>query len=238
MVLQSSVKHGDGPPSPTLTNPDMILPYTVEARIPTPSPPLRAVRPNSPPEAIVGGITHRSHVQNGVEHTTGREGITPRNSPPLGSYGSGTMLRDIEEMETTPQLGRPRRSSPGSQSPRPFPPSFPNTEQGVQATVNPYSKRLSNCSSSGASEDFDFGRWDRFDGAASVDGESIFQDEEEDDNGRATTDEGYRPMDAADGAKAEFADMTRRREEALSSAALSKRAERILANAKKRLTVS
>jgi hypothetical protein len=111
-------------------------------------------------------------------------------------------------------------------------------EDDAQATGDLYSKRLSNCSSSGASEDFDFAQWDGFDGAASVDGESAYQDEEEDDNAPSNTDEGYRPTDRADGANAEVAAMIRRREQALSSAALSKRAERILANAKKRLTVS
>ena len=111
-------------------------------------------------------------------------------------------------------------------------------EEHAQATAYPYSKRFSNCSSSAASEDFDFGQWDSFDGAASVDGESLFQDEEEDYKSPVTKDEAYPSADRPDGAHAEVADMIRRREEALSSAALSKRAERILASAKKRLTVS
>jgi len=110
--------------------------------------------------------------------------------------------------------------------------------RNAQATVDPNSKRFSNCSSSGASDDFDFGQWDGFDGAASVDGESVDQDDEEDDNGPPDIGEAYRPTDRADGMNTEVAVMIRRREEALSSAALSKRAERILANAKKRLTVS
>ena len=148
------------------------------------------------------------------------------------------MLPDIEEMETTPKLGRSRRSSPGNQSPRPFAPSFSNMDDDAKGSVDRNSKRFSVSSSSGASEDFDFGQWDRFDGAASVDGESMFQDEEEDDNGVANLDRDYRSADQDNGEMAEVAAMIQRREEALSSAALSKRAERILANAKKRLTVS
>lgn len=111
-------------------------------------------------------------------------------------------------------------------------------EDNTQATVDTNSKRFSNCSSSGASEDFDFGQWDGVDGATSVDGESIYQEEEEDDNGVPNTEDGYQPTNRAGEANTEIAAMIQRREEALSSAALSKRAERILANAKKRLTVS
>ncbi len=230
MVSQSSDKHLSGPPSPTLTNPDMILPYTAEPRIPTPSPPLRPIRASSSSEEI------NRRLQK-LEQTAGnRATVTPRNSPPLGSYGSGTMLPDIEEVETTPKVGCLTRSSSGSpRSQQLLLPKFPGMEPTTQISNDPYSKRLSHASSSGASDDFDFGNWDRFDGPTSVDGESVFGEE---DDALDTAEGGYGAANPSNRNTREITIVEEDKEGALFHAALSKRAERILANAKKRLTVS
>ena len=107
-------------------------------------------------------------------------------------------------------------------------------EEDAEASADRYSKRLSYCSSSAQSEDFDFGNLDGIDGAASGYGE----DEEEEDNSPVTADANYQSTNLTNGAKSDIVIGGMDREAALSSAALSKRAERILANAKKRLTVS
>jgi len=205
---------------------------------PTPSPPLQAIRPCSPPEAIGGELSLQLQTRNPEEATPNRRSVTPRNTPPLGSYGSGTMLPDIEEVETTPKGGRSRRSSSGSRSPPlVWPPRLASTRGEGQTHVEPYSKRLSHGSSSGASEDFDFGRWEGFDGVASVDGESVFQDEEE-DSSPVTAQADYRNVELSNGIQHKDSVSEADNEDPFSHAALSKRAERILANAKKRLTVS
>lgn len=104
-------------------------------------------------------------------------------------------------------------------------------------TNDPHMKRLSQSSSSGGSEDFDFARWGGIDGdTASLEGESIFpEDDEELDNDNTGSTNGRNHVDGAP--KSEDAAQDVDTDDPFSSAALSKKAERILANAKKRLTV-
>ncbi|KAI9875479.1 MAG: hypothetical protein M1830_008421 [Pleopsidium flavum] len=233
MELQSSIKLSPGPPSPTLTNPDMILPYTVYPLNPKPSP---ANRPSPPSEAIGERLNSQLPNQVSEKAISNARSVTPGNTPPLGSYGSGTMLPDIEEVDTTPKGGRSRRTSSGSRTPPlVWPPRLATTQRGGSIHVEPYLKRLSHGSSSVGSEDFDFGHWGGFDGAASVDGESVFQDEEE-DNSLAAAHAGYGTVQLSNGIQRKDTVLEGDHEDPFSHAALSKRAERILANAKKRLT--
>lgn len=147
------------------------------------------------------------------------------------------MLPDIEEVETTPKGGLSRKSSSGSRSPPlRWSPRSANSRGDGRHPVERLAKRLSYGSVSEVSEDFDFGRWDGFDGAASVDGESVFQDEE--DNGSVSGQAVNGTTEHRNGTQRGENALDGDNEDPYSHAALSRRAERILANAKKRLTVS
>jgi len=223
------------PASPTLTNPDMILPYGEYDS--TPSPPRSSAwKPRPEDMNFSQSLTYGANSLASVPMTP----ITPI------IYGNGTMLSDIGEVteaESTPGVGVRRiqnRLAKGGDSPVRSSPTVPyqaltkrSKAAGHQRTVSMESD--STVTTEGPTE----GLFEDFDDAISVD-ESAFQGDDEE----SVVDEGYRrPMVAE--VKAMFRKESReldvRKEtegEEMSSAALSRRAEMILANAKMRLDVS
>ncbi|KFY05673.1 hypothetical protein V492_08370 [Pseudogymnoascus sp. VKM F-4246] len=220
------------PASPTLTNPDMILPYGDYDS--TPSPPRSAAwngRPQDMDFAKSLAYGDNSHVA--VPMTP----ITPI------IYGNGTMLSDIGEVteaESTPGVGVRRmrdRIAKGDDSPVKSSPTM-----GYQSTVKrskvPAHQRSASMEStstitteSQAAEPFE-----DFDDTVSV-GESAFQGDDEEsvvgeNYGQAMVAQ-VKTMYRKEGRTVDA--RREKEEEEISSAALSKRAEMILSNAKKRL---
>ncbi|KAI9816415.1 MAG: hypothetical protein M1832_005082 [Thelocarpon impressellum] len=99
-------------PSPTLTNPDMILPYGDYHRASTPSPPPQAMRPPSPPGTQGALSSHPPYVRLS-RAPSGRRATSASMTPPMEQYDHGSELSDIEEVDTTPTDRRSRELGPG-----------------------------------------------------------------------------------------------------------------------------
>jgi hypothetical protein len=223
------------PASPTLTNPDMILPYGDYDS--TPSPPRSAAWNGRPQDMdFAQSLAYGDNTMVAVPMTP----ITPI------IYGNGTMLSDIGEVteaESTPGVGVRRmrdRLARGDDSPVKSSPTM-----GYQSTVKrskvPAHQRSASMESTStvtteAPADEPFGD---FDDTVSVD-ESAFQgDDEESVVGESYGQAMLAEVKTMYRKDARTVDARREKEdEELSSAALSKRAEMILSNAKKRLDVS
>ncbi|KAH0565583.1 hypothetical protein GP486_001033 [Trichoglossum hirsutum] len=227
-------------PSPTLTNPDMILPYNQDyARMSTPSPPPELTRRPSPPLAARALNSHPPFAQL-ARPPSGRRTASPMVTPPLESYTAGGMLPDIEEVETTPKARGSKQSvwrRPDSQSPPltssptlEFAPSRQNGD--LVSTFSVTERRPSNSMSDGSSSH----GFENFDDAFSVDEDGIFPDEDEEFSGSAGEDHGYHTHNGTEkGAAGTGATRQDERDGKVSHVALSRRAERILASAKRRL---
>jgi hypothetical protein len=163
-------------------------------------------------------------------------------TPPLESYTAGGMLPDIEEVETTPKARSSKQSmwrQPGSQSPpltsSPTLEFTPSRQNGDFISVFSVSERRpSNATSDGSSSH----GFENFDDAFSVDGDGIFPDEDEELSGSAGEDYGYYAHNGMENGAGISATRKDERDSKASHVALSRRAERILASAKKRLDVS
>ncbi|EXJ77806.1 hypothetical protein A1O3_10035 [Capronia epimyces CBS 606.96] len=207
------------PPSPTLTNPDMILPYhPLHTSSPTPlasSPILQSSLPLRPDSAVSLSSSqpdHEASVEVGVA-TTVR--MPSRGDPSVGtgynSYEHGAALSDIGE-EETPKSRKSRKTDNSTRSNPPSP-----TPAGRASHSN---QRLSSRSCS--SDSSDPGDWEDFDGSNIM-------------NERLAADVAKVPDD-------EVEDSGSKRNSAVASSAedemalLNERAERILENARKRLT--
>ncbi|KAI9819827.1 MAG: hypothetical protein M1827_006396 [Pycnora praestabilis] len=235
-----SVEPLQGLPSPTLTNPDMILPYNDYFRTSNSSPPPRSTRPPSPP-CIIGGPTSHLSSRKSSRPAQGRRSASPRATTPVEMHGSGKTLPDIEGVDTTPRGHKSKdgiATSRGSRSP-PLASSPTLARTPIQANVEYLQtptalvdKRLSNASTSNLSES-ELGRYGGLDEPGSVDGESFYGDEDEQVNAR----EDVRQHGLGDHPRSQGNTDAEGGEEMdpHSHAALSLRAERILANAKKRL---
>jgi hypothetical protein len=223
------------PASPTLTNPDMILPYGDYDS--TPSPPRSAAWKGRPQEMdFAQSLAYGDNSMVAVPMTP----ITPI------IYGNGTMLSDIGEVteaESTPGRGVRRirdRIAKEDDSPVKSSPTM-----GYQSTVKrskvPNHQRSASMESTSTikTESQAPEQFEDFDDTVSVD-ESAFQGDDEESvvgetYGQAMLAEVktmYRKDVRTEDARRVKAD------EEMSSAALSKRAEMILSNAKKRLDVS
>ncbi|KFY45682.1 hypothetical protein V495_02852 [Pseudogymnoascus sp. VKM F-4514 (FW-929)] len=220
------------PASPTLTNPDMILPYGDYDS--TPSPPRSAAWKGRPQEMdFAQSLAYGDNSMVAVPMTP----ITPI------IYGNGTMLSDIGEVteaESTPGRGVRRirdRIAKEDDSPVKSSPTM-----GYQSTVKrskvPNHQRSASMESTSTikTESQAPEQFEDFDDTVSVD-ESAFQGDDEESvvgetYGQAMLAEVktmYRKDVRTEDARRVKAD------EEMSSAALSKRAEMILSNAKKRL---
>lgn len=225
------------PASPTLTNPDMILPYGEYDS--TPSPPQHGYRPEDdewrssrpldmqfsigPPHAPLGTITPTTPI----------------------IYGNGTMLSDIGEV--TEAESTPGRKLPGPAERRMLKQQAQNATVRSSPTlgyhaittkrskVGTHERKISAESASTVrSEGQAAELFKDFDDGVSVD-DSVFQGDDEESVADSYTEEVI---------AAETQRLSRREssigqeDDKNSSAALSRRAEQILLNAKKRLNVS
>lgn len=258
MATQQLLQRLQRPPSPTLTNPDLILPDqgsgarlqtdipAFRQRPPSPSQILRKVNSTSPFDAAPPTYAH-SHRSAGSLIAS-----SEARTPPLSRRSSN--LEDRDGPDTTPR--RPPTSylngvaaggspafadSPAfslSESQRQFPRGASLTS-AVEAN-----KRWSLASSSVHSEDFESLESLKWPGFDSVDDEDVDDgieliDEDEDEE------EQFGSFPASPGANARSSTESRRKygqdaeddDDPYSPNALSRRADMILANAKKRLTV-
>ncbi|KAI9853816.1 MAG: hypothetical protein M1824_000884, partial [Vezdaea acicularis] len=240
-----------GMPSPTLTNPDMILPYDSYSydRADTPSPPPQTMRPPSLQRRSSAGLSsHPPYAKLArPPPPAGRSSISPRTTPPPPHefHDHGRPLSDIQEAESTPKGLRSRNdllnedvrddpvlaSSPTLASP-------PNgTMKGhFQPRPGFGQRRPSSSSPAILSDGDDAADYEAIDDNLSADGDTMFGEDDEDlaeleninrlRNARLEYHGGVNGTIPEEG------------QDPYLSAALSKRAERILANAKKRLDVS
>lgn len=216
------------PASPTLTNPDMILPYGEYDS--TPSPPTRPKRPGD--SDIMDFSIGSDHLQMGIGP------ITP-TTPII--YGNGTMLSDIGEVteaESTPgrrtkyaekrtvnNLGSPMRSSP----------TMGYDAVMKRSKIGSHRRQVSVESTSTVTNESQAGEvFEDFDDGVSVD-DSNFQGDDEESMASAYQQD-VEIVQAQIGLRKETRLVGD--DDSHSSAALSRRAELILANAKKRLDVS
>jgi hypothetical protein len=213
------------PPSPTLTNPEMILPYQrhlASSPVPQPSSPTlhSSPPPFRPDSAVSLGSSPRSlepAVELGVAMTVR---MPARTVPPIDTsyygYEHGAPLSDIGE-EETPKSRKSRRTQSPSVADGDPPSPTPGPGLGPAARAM---KRLSTVSTS--SNGSEFGNWEDFDSSKMMNSrlaEDVAKvpDEEVDD-----LDSKRNSMLAPDAVD----EMTR----------LNERAERILDHARKRLT--
>ena len=225
------------PASPTLTNPDMILPYGEYDS--TPSPPQHAFRPPSPGDEWRGSRPGEMQFSIGPPHAP-MGPITP-TTPII--YGNGTMLSDIgevTEVESTPgrklpgpaerrmlkqQQGTPLRSSPTM-----------GYDTATRRTKTATHKRKISIESTSTvtSEGQQAELFKDFDDGVSVD-DSNFQGDDEESIADSYSEEVI-ALETQRLSRRESS--IGREDDRNSSAALSRRAEQILLNAKKRLNVS
>jgi hypothetical protein len=221
-------------PSPTLTNPDMILPYGDYDS--TPSPPQHAFRTTSAGDEWKGSRLEDLQFSIGPAH------IGPLTPTTPIIYGNGTMLSDIGEVTEA-------ESTPGRKLPGPAERRLLKQAQGLPLRSSPtmgyhsrtVTKRAKSCTherkvsvestSTVTSEGQTAELFRDFDDGVSVDDSNFQGDDEE---------------SVADSTSEEIIAMETQRlreskiggdDDPNSSAALSRRAEQILLNAKKRLNV-
>ena len=230
------------PASPTLTNPDMILPYGEYDS--TPSPPQDAMHL----ETLDGGW--KGPIPDDMSFSIGPPGHMQLGTGPMTPitpiiYGNGTMLSDIGEVteaESTP--GRNPKTTysrvNGRDSPVRSSPTMGYDTVKKRSRVGNHHRSVSvESNSTVTTEGQAVDMFKDFDDGISVDDSNFQGDDEE-----SIMDDGYENELEVAQAEAVQTRVIRRKESRLintddiSSAALSRRAEMILANAKKRLDVS
>lgn len=243
MATQQFLQRFQRPPSPTLTNPDLILPdQGSAARLHTDIPAFRQ-RPPSPSQ-ILRKVNSRTQFESPYAQSQRSANSLVDSSetrtPPLSRRSS--KLEDRDELDTTPKGsgyltgGGPVVGSSSSTTLR-EPQKLHANSFGA-----PLSKRWSNTSSSVHSEDFaslESLKWPGFDAGDDVDeddGIELIDEDEEEQFGSFP--------DAVSGTYTNGDEDARRRldeddddDDPYSPNALSRRADMILANAKKRLNV-
>lgn len=249
-----------GPPlpaSPTLTNPDMILPDYGHSDSPDPDLGERGHTPlamwKSAQAAAASADMHRMFVATGLmqpaDHPYGPTGPVTPTTPII--YGNGTMLSDIGEVtEVESTVGKPSPSRNKTATRRPLSPARGSGSDGAlrssptigqAAMIKKMSKqsllavreRRSSIESASTITTEEQGRiFADFDDSVSV-GDSVFQGDDEESLASSYA-EGTAPAETSRlGVKTNSLD----RLSTYSTTSLSRRAEEILANAKKRLTV-
>jgi hypothetical protein len=206
----------DAPPSPTLTfNPDMILPDKESSPLQK-----RAIMASwntgSPP-----GLHSIATAKYQSVHRVGPGQL----SPPI-HVRPASPLESIDEADVTPKKSRSMHSLHYATTGLASSPTLRNSPYLSDLAPPRASSRISNSSSSIHSEDLDDIRWPRLDGQDTE--ESVMLDEDEDRFGN------FPKSDDDVDAEAWLAT----RENETSEDFLSRRADIILANAKKRLNVS
>jgi hypothetical protein len=223
------------PASPTLTNPDMILPYGEYDS--TPSPPQHPYRPPSPGDDWGGPRSGDMQFSIGPSHAMGP--LTP-TTPII--YGNGTMLSDIGEVTEA-------ESTPGRKLPGPAERRMRKQAQNTPLRSSPtigydavlrrvksgtHERKVSMESTSTiTSEGQSAELFKDFDDGVSVD-DSVFQGDDEESVADSYSEEVIASETQRLARNEIHVD---REEDRNSSAALSRRAEQILLNAKKRLNV-
>lgn len=223
------------PASPTLTNPDMILPdYD--------GPETYRSQPLTGPSLWNSG----HHIEDGFQFTQDFYANPDPLSTPI-IYGNGTMLSDIGEVTEVesvigpiPSRNASKRSNQSSGDEGPFQASLTAGKKFIQQRLQQQRQqqqyrdreRRTSTESTSTVGTLDGGAFVDFDDSASQGGDSIFQGDDEESLASA-----YVEGTAVSQHLRAFDQMSVRR---LSDdgASISKRAEQILANAKMRLTVS
>jgi hypothetical protein len=224
------------PASPTLTNPDMILPYGEYDS--TPSPPQHPYRPPSPGDDW--GVSGSGNMQFsiGPSHVMGP--LTP-TTPII--YGNGTMLSDIGEVteaESTPGRKLPgpaerRMRKQAQNTPLRSSPTIGYDAMLKRVKSGTHERKVSmESTSTVTSEGQSAELFKDFDDGVSVD-DSVFQGDDEESVADSYSEEVI-ASETQRLARREI-NVEGREEDRNSSAALSRRAEQILLNAKKRLNV-
>jgi hypothetical protein len=224
------------PASPTLTNPDMILPYGEYDS--TPSPPQHPYRPPSPGDDWGGSGSGNMQFSIGSSHTMGP--LTP-TTPII--YGNGTMLSDIGEVteaESTPGRKLPgpaerRMRKQAQNTPLRSSPTIGYDAMLKRVKSGTHERKVSmESTSTVTSEGQSADLFKDFDDGVSVD-DSVFQGDDEESVADSYSEEVI-ASETQRLARKEIV-IGGREEDRNSSAALSRRAEQILLNAKKRLNV-
>ncbi|KAI9797615.1 MAG: hypothetical protein M1833_005398 [Piccolia ochrophora] len=202
------------PSSPTLTNPDMILPYGDYSRADTPSPPLQAM-PLSPSSRASAGLNSHppyAYMAHASENT-------PKLMGPFGAYGRGDGLYDIPEGDTIK-----RESTEGVPTGRTWSPTLPSSPVLPSERLADKESPSYQPNTSTLPGGFPVSAFDDSDEEAEEE-----DDEPEGDNGlgpAGNEDQDHRLSSVT---------IIEEDDDEQASAALSMQAEKILANAKKRL---
>ncbi|KAH8727592.1 hypothetical protein GQ44DRAFT_738243 [Phaeosphaeriaceae sp. PMI808] len=216
-----AILHGlPSPRSPTLSDAGMILPEGDHFRSFSPNPYIE--RPPSPP--ILTLHTNLSHVKLATAPKNWRRPSHQIKSPPLSAQSSRSTLRTMGD-SNTPAKNVSARGDPLASS--------PTIQNGLKSNSprDPAhdQRRLSNASSTVMSEDFE--NWPGFDSHDQFDDSGLgLEDQEKRDQFPTNDMDGERWLNRNSSGSDES-------DNPYSSAALSRRAEIILANAKKRLNV-
>jgi hypothetical protein len=219
------------PRSPTLSIASMILPENTLRSI---SPPPHLERPPSPPSGL---YSHSNKSASTIRLATApqRRQVSPQEkSPPLSSRSSRSTIRTMGSSDGSSKksgASPPRNNDALASSPTIADAAF------TTRTPNEWDeqRRFSNASSSVHSEDLENLKWPGFGGNSSFDDSGVMLGDDEDEE------RDHFPGDASGDPEADndrWLDGQSEAGEEYSSAALSRRAEQILANAKKRLNVS
>ncbi|KAF1944508.1 hypothetical protein EJ02DRAFT_371377 [Clathrospora elynae] len=216
-VVAASRPMSHGQRSPTLSDAGMILPALQADFYRSVSPPPYLQRPPSPP--VLYTHTNSSHVKLSPAPQSRRRMSQQTRSPSLSAQSSRSTLRNTIDSDAVARSMTTRddglASSPTIQNAlSPHPPS----------NWNGHERRLSTASSSVFSDDFE--NWPGFDSHNGFDDSGV--DVEEQEKGDEMGNERW-PNERNSGSDED--------DDPYSSAALSRRAEIILANAKKRLNV-
>ncbi|KAF2866726.1 hypothetical protein BDV95DRAFT_504514 [Massariosphaeria phaeospora] len=216
------------PRSPTLSDFGMILPESTFPRSRSPSPYVE--RPPSPPALY----THANHSTRSIKLASapqGRRGASPACSPPLSKKSSRSTLRTMADINVGAKYSALREDALASS------PTIQDSlsTQPPNSWGNHQQRRYSTTSSSVHSDDLENMKWPAFDGQSGFDDSGVVLDDEEDEERDqfpvAGGDDDMDNDQWLDGQSDGDDDGDN------ASAALSRRAEIILANAKKRLNV-
>lgn len=225
------------PGSPTLTNPDMILPDYDDPQ------PYHS-QPHTGPSLWNSG----HHIEDGFQFTQEFYANPDPLSTPI-IYGNGTMLSDIGEVTEVesvvgpiPSRNASKRSNNSSSDEGPFRASLASGKRFIQQRQQQQRhhqqqpskerERRSSTDSTSTIGTHDGGAFVDFDDSASVGGDSIFQGDDEE----SLASEYVQGTATSQHLRAYDQNSMRRLSD--DGASISKRAEQILANAKMRLTVS
>lgn len=224
-----SLRHGfdfaimPQPPSPTLTNPEMILPFDMGNRAYTPSPPRgnQTPSPAATPPGLSLPLTYGNNMQNSY--------LNFSRTSPQSHHRISTALSDIEEVETTPKGSRYPNFDPRALASSPT--LRENGSAGHTVDWKAHSRKLSDGSSSVHSDELANMKWPGFDSAHGADAESLVLEEDEEDKYATFP----KVADSDDISVNDDPWLSPRAGEDDDEDLLSKRADMILANAKKRL---